>query len=85
MFSTPSSEVRWITQNELDADLQGFIPELKEQAAARCADRTPVKPSEKIDAATKARDEVASCEAKVLAQMRAELPGAGWQKVFGGK
>jgi hypothetical protein len=85
MFSTPSSDVRWITQDELDEDLQGFIPDLKDQAAARCADHAPVNPAEKIAATAKEPDDIAGCRAKVLAQMRAELPGERWPKVFGGK
>jgi hypothetical protein len=85
MFSTPSSDVRWITQDELDADLQGFIPELRDEAAARCAERMPVNSSEKIATATREPHDIARCEAKALAQLRADLPGQSWPKVFGGK
>ncbi len=85
MFSTPSSDVRWITQDELDADLQGFLPELKDEAAARCAEHTPVNSSEKIATATRGPDDIARCEAKALAQLRADLPGHSWPKVFGRK
>jgi len=85
MFSTPSTDVRWITQDELDEDLRGFIPELKDQAAARCAEQAPPNSSGKIDAAMKGPDDIARCEAKILAQLRADLPGQSWPKVFGGK
>jgi hypothetical protein len=85
MFSTPSSDVRWITQDELDEDLQGFIPDLKDEAAARCAGRAAADASGKITAAANAPDDIAGCRAKALAQLRADLPGERWQKVFGGK
>jgi hypothetical protein len=85
MFSTPSSDVRWITQDELDADLQGFIPELKDEAAARCAEHMPLNSSAKVATATRGADDIARCEAKALAQLRAELPGQSWPKVFGRK
>jgi hypothetical protein len=36
IFSVPPTEVRWITQNEFDSDLRGFIPELKDWVGAKC-------------------------------------------------
>ena len=36
IFSTPPNDVRWITQNEFDSDLRGFIPELKDWVGAKC-------------------------------------------------
>ena len=85
MFSTPSTEVRWITQDELDSDIQGFIPDLKDQAAARCAGRGAVGAARKVAAPGKAPETKAACEVQVQTQLRAELPAEGWQKVFGGK
>ncbi len=73
MFSTPSAEVRWITQNELDADITGFIPELKDTAAARCTERatvnstTPVKP---VEDARQVRDASADAIAHRAARPR---------------
>lgn len=39
-FSVPPNEMRLITQNELDSDLQGFIPKLRGWVSARCDPRT---------------------------------------------
>lgn len=81
MFSTPSADVRWIDQDELDVDIDGFIPDLKDRAAARCAERATVSST----APVKPAEDAANCEMKVLTQLRAELPVEGWQKVYGGK
>ena len=40
IFSVPPTEVRWITQNEFDSDLRGFIPELKNWVGAKCNPHT---------------------------------------------
>jgi hypothetical protein len=40
VFSVPPTEVRWITQNEFDSDLRGFIPELKDWVGAKCDPHT---------------------------------------------
>ena len=36
VFSVPPTEIRWITQNEFDLDLRGFIPEFKNWVGAKC-------------------------------------------------
>ena len=35
--SVPCSDIRWISEDQLDADLEGFIPELKDVVDAKCA------------------------------------------------
>jgi hypothetical protein len=40
VFSTPPNEVRWITQDEFDSDLRGFIPELQDWVGAKCDTHT---------------------------------------------
>jgi hypothetical protein len=37
MFAVPSGRIRWIRNDEFDADLEGFIPELKDKLNAKCA------------------------------------------------
>lgn len=36
MYSVPPDKVRWITQHEYDADLRGYIPEMKRWAGEKC-------------------------------------------------
>lgn len=36
MYSVPPAKVRWITQREYDADLRGYIPEMKHWAEKNC-------------------------------------------------
>jgi len=36
MYSVPPASVRWITQNELDADLRGFVPEVRDWVTPIC-------------------------------------------------
>jgi hypothetical protein len=40
VFSVPPNGMRWITQNEFDSDLRGFIPELKDWVGAKCDPHT---------------------------------------------
>jgi hypothetical protein len=43
MFAVPSGRIRWIRNDEFDADLKGFIPELKDKLNAKCAARTDLE------------------------------------------
>jgi len=36
IYSVPSNDVRWITQQEFDADLRGYIPEIRALLRAKC-------------------------------------------------
>ena len=36
IYSIPSNEMHWITQNEFDSDLQGFIPGMKDWVGTEC-------------------------------------------------
>ena len=49
MYSVPPDEVRWITQREYDADLRGYIPEMKKWAEEKCnltAGGNKIRPTE---------------------------------------
>ena len=43
MFAVPSGRIRWIRNDEFDADLKGFIPELRAKFNAKCATRTDLE------------------------------------------
>ena len=88
MFSVPSNEVRWITQNELDSDLRGLIPDLKDMVAAKCAGSGTVGAAGKdkgFASSGKQVGDVAACRVQAEAQLRAEQPLEAWSKVFGAK
>jgi hypothetical protein len=76
MFNVPPSRMRWINQRELDTDLHGLIPELKDIVDAKC--------NSSWQAATdKQKQDVAACRMDAEFQLRAELPAKAWPKVFG--
>lgn len=78
MFAVPSARVRWITQHELDTDLKGLIPELKDIVDGKCsgsADATSAKQGH----------DLASCQLDAQWRLRSELPAQAWPKVFGAK
>lgn len=78
MFAVPSSRVRWINQRELDTDLQGLIPELKNVVDATCSG------SGQAVTALQTRD-AAACRMDVEFRLRADLPAKAWSKVFGAR
>jgi hypothetical protein len=87
MFSVPPTEIRWINQDELDSDLQGFIPGLKDLVDAKCDPRTTIDPSDKekiVSVAAKSSSEIDKCRMQVQARLRAELPIEAWHNIFGG-
>jgi hypothetical protein len=45
MFSVPKDKLRWLSNNEFEADFAGFIPELKDWVDARCDKRTDLEKS----------------------------------------
>jgi hypothetical protein len=77
MYSVPSSQLRQVTQEELDDDLLGFTPDQKDRIRAQC--------DEKTAAAAKPASDTGDCRTQLAAKLRAELPAQGWQKVYGGK
>jgi hypothetical protein len=88
MFSVSPSAMRWITQDELDSDLQGFIPALKDVVDAKCNSATAAAPSNKEEialAAANRQSELVKCQIQVQTQLRNELPIQAWHKVFDGK
>ena len=53
MFSVPSNEIQWITQSEVDSDLQGFIPELRKWVGTKCDPHTSEEKNSFDDLRTK--------------------------------
>ena len=58
MFSVPPNELRLITQDEFDSDLQGVIPEFRNLIDAKCDPRT--------------NEDKLKCRMQVQAELRAE-------------
>ena len=76
MFAVPSNRIRWISQRELHADLDGLVPELKKVVDSKCAGSAQGR----LAADKRIAD---SCQADVEWRIRAELPAEQWPKVFG--
>jgi hypothetical protein len=68
MYSVPPTEVRLITQTELNTDLKGYIPEVRAMLDAKC------NPSGGTEESTAAQ--------KCFAQSKTELRREAWKKVF---
>jgi len=66
MYSVPPNEVRWITQEEFDADLKGYVPEVRKTLNERCGSLNEAEPH------------VRQC----ITQVKAEMVTAGWRNVF---
>jgi len=67
MYSTPPNAMRWITQDEFNADLKGYIPEMRTLLDAKChLNRSENSP------------ETQNC----IAQIKAELRSEAWHKIF---
>ena len=66
MYSVPPNEVRWITQEEFDADLRGYVPEVRRILNERCGSLSEAEPH------------VRQC----ITQVKAELVTAAWQNAF---
>jgi hypothetical protein len=68
IYSVPSNDVRWITQQEFDMDLRGYIPEVRALLQAKCG---APQEAEKSDKAPR-------CASSAMNELREEA----WQKVF---
>jgi hypothetical protein len=68
MFSASSNEVRWISQSEFDADLKGYIPEVRALLDAKCNSRAGAEQS----------NEIRRCVAQVKTELRMEA----WRYIF---
>jgi hypothetical protein len=68
MFSLPSNRVRWITQSEFDADLKGYVPEVRALLDAKCNSRLEAEHS----------NEIHGCIAQIMTELRTEA----WRKIF---
>jgi len=70
MYSVPPTEVRLITQTELNADLKGYIPEFRHILEGKCNLRR--------DTNTEESTETRKC----VAQTKIELRNEAWKKIF---
>jgi hypothetical protein len=70
MYSVPPTEVRLITQTELNADLKGYIPEFRHILEGKC--------NLKRDTNTEESTETRKC----VAQTKIELRNEAWKKIF---
>jgi hypothetical protein len=43
MYSVPKGKIRWVRNDEFEADFGGFIPELRDWVEARCGNSTDVE------------------------------------------
>lgn len=68
MYSVLPTEVRLITQTELNADLKGYIPEVRAMLDAKCN--------------LSGRTEESTAAQKCVAQSRTELRNEAWKKIF---
>ena len=91
MYSVPANSVRWITQDEFDADLKGYVPAIKDIIEAKCNPKpNEIKnnltepptvtsgPKQEKTAPAKQSDEILKC----LVQLTAQLPRESWGKMF---
>ena len=91
MYSVPANRVRWITQDEFDADLKGYVPAIKDLIEAKCNPKpNEIKinltepptitsgPTPEKTIAAKQSHEIIKC----LTQVTAQLPGEAWRKMF---
>jgi hypothetical protein len=101
MFSIPKDDIRWLSANEVDSDLAGFIPELRDWVDAKCDSRTDIEKAltQTLEAKVKSARTLSS-EDNILHDMlekkdterrecedkvRVDLNKQGFQEVFSGK
>jgi hypothetical protein len=68
MYSVPPNEVRWITQEEFDRDLRGYIPEIKALLESKCNSH--------------GLPEQSDVKRKCIARTTAKLSTESWHKMF---
>jgi hypothetical protein len=102
IFSTPPNGMRWITQDEFDGDLRGFIPEMTRWVGGKCdrhtnevnsksADLKTISPKFKNAKSSESKSillfprEQSSATVKCWMEVKTELPGVAWHKVFFGR
>jgi hypothetical protein len=90
MYSVPPNELRWISHDEFESDLKGYVPEVTRLLNTKC---NPLPSQIKIDlngsppiilavgagkpSATQS-NEILNC----LSRLKTQLPIEAWQKVF---
>jgi len=68
MYSTPATEVHWITQSEFNADLNGYIPQVKALLDMKCSSRSAIEQSGQLR--------------KCIEQTKSELRTQAWRAIF---
>ena len=68
MYSVPATDVRWITQTELNTDLKGYAPEIRMILDDKC----------KLSRETEESTETQKC----VSQIKTELRNEAWKKIF---
>jgi hypothetical protein len=68
IYSVPSNDVRWITQQEFDKDLRGYIPEVRALFQAKC----------KMPHEAEKSDKAGRCASNVMTELRVDA----WNKMF---
>jgi hypothetical protein len=68
MFSLPPNKLRWITKSEFDADLKGYVPQVRVLLDAKCNSRLETDHS----------NEMHACIARIMTDLRMEA----WRKIF---
>jgi hypothetical protein len=91
MYSVPPNALRWITQDEFDSDLKGYISPIKNLIETKCNPRPNdikinlTEPRSITSLAEKERTISARQSAEILkcvTQVESELPIQAWHKVF---
>jgi hypothetical protein len=68
MYSVPATEVRWITQTELNTDIKGYVPDIRVILDEKC----------KLSRET----EETTVTQKCASQIKTELRNEAWKKIF---
>ena len=68
MYSTPPNDVHWITQNEFDSDLKGYVPNVQALLKEKCNSRLEV--------------EQGSALRKCILQTKTKLRMEAWRTIF---
>jgi hypothetical protein len=91
IYSIPSNELHWITQNEYDSDLQGFIPEMRDWVGTKCGPQTneqrgaSVEPDAKPPSIENSKASVRENKINDLGcwmRVKAQLSNEAWNKAF---
>jgi hypothetical protein len=68
MYSTPPTEVHWISQSEFNSDLKGYIPQVKALLDAKCKSPSAAEQSSQLR--------------RCIEQTKTELRTEAWRTIF---